>query len=377
MVTVGGTNGKGSVVAYLEAMMIEAGLRSFAYTSPHLIDFSERFRIDGRPADDAAIVEALDAVEEARGDVFLSYFEHVTLTGFVLAARKAVDVWVLEVGLGGRLDAVNVLDPDVAVITSIALDHTDWLGPTRLHIGREKAGIARPGRPLILGERRPPKGLDDVLEATGATLWRAGHEYSWRRHGAGFRLYWKDQRMDLPIPAMAGRWQLGNAATACLAAMLLRDRLAIPDAAIEAGVRIARVSGRLQRLGASPEVLVDVAHNPAAARALASELGVSGPRPTIAVFSALAGKDAVGIGRALSGCFDRWLVPPLEGDRVRDARALAADLERAPVAGRVDTVESMAEAVEQAIELAGPKGRVVVFGSFRTVAEAWPLLQSH
>jgi len=374
--TIAGTNGKGSVVAYLEQMALAAGHRTFAYSSPHLIDFSERMRINGQPASSAAIVRALDAVERAREDEFLTYFEQITLAAFVLASQEAVDLWVLEVGLGGRLDAVNCIDPDVAVITSIGLDHTEWLGSTRLAIGREKAGIARSGRPLVVGETRLPDGLLGSLENTGAELFLAGRDFRWCQHGNQADWRWESWHLELPEPGMSGRWQKANAAVAVMAARLLNDRLEMPEEAIRVGIVAARVPGRLQVMGSRPTVLVDVAHNPAAARALAAELGSTGEKPSVAVFSALDGKDVAGIGRALKHCFSHWLVAPLSGSRGRSADDLAASLRHAAVTGRVDTLESVADALGQALELAGCDGRVVVFGSFRTVAEAWPLLQT-
>jgi len=375
--TVGGTNGKGSVVAFLESMALAAGYRCFAYTSPHLIEFSERFRLDGQTASEASIVAALDTVEAARGDEFLTYFEHTTLAGFVLAARSAVDVWILEVGLGGRLDAVNVLDPDVSVITSIGLDHTEWLGPTRLHVAREKAGIARAGHPLIVGERRPPRGFDSVLEQTDASVWRIGKEFRTRRTGQEFTLSWGGHRLRLPMPSMRGAWQQSNAAAAAMAAVVLREQLPMPDAAIAEGLRSARVVGRLQRVARAPEVILDVAHNPAAARALAGFLDDQPRRPCVAVFSALRDKDVGGVGRALSASFDHWLVPPLRSERATPPAEIMDRLIHAGVTSPVDAVESLSLAVQRARTLAGPEGRVVVFGSFRTVAAAWPLFDSH
>lgn len=377
IVTIGGTNGKGSTVAFLEASALAAGYRTFAYTSPHLIEFAERFRINGQQAADNLIIDALDLVEEAREDAHLSYFEHTTLAGFVLAEHAEVDLWVLEVGLGGRLDAVNVLDPDVAVITSIGLDHTEWLGPTRLDVGREKVGIARPERALVLAETRPPAGLDQVLQDSGAVLWRSGQEYRSRRHGDSFDLYWNDQRMRLPLPELAGSWQQSNAAAAVMAAVLLRSRLPMSAKAIAQGLSSARVTGRLQVVSRAPEILLDVAHNPAAARALAHYLSEIPFSTTIAVFAALADKDVVGIGRALRTSFDDWLLAPLDSDRARPTDEIAELLMDAAVTGRVNTVESLGLALARAESLAGAEGRIVVFGSFRTVAEAWPFFDSH
>jgi len=377
VITVGGTNGKGSVVAMVESMCRAAGLRTLAYTSPHLLDFSERIRIDGEPAAADRIAAAIARVEHARGDAALTYFEHVTLAALAMALEAPPEVLVLEVGLGGRLDAVNVIDADVAVITSIGLDHTEWLGPTRLSIGREKAGIARPERPLIVGERRLPAGLEPLLRASGARLALAGRDFRWRRAAGGkVRIEWDNRVLQLPRPALAGAWQLGNAACAVTALLALEDRLAISPAQMAEGLRQVRLPGRLQRVLDRPALWLDLAHNGAGARALARALG---PCPdsgaSTAVFSALADKDVGAIGRALDRSFSRWLVAGLEGDRGRAAADLAACLTEIPVAGAVETVESVPEALTLALQESGPDDRIVVFGSFRTVAAAATLLR--
>lgn len=376
VITVGGTNGKGSVVAMLEAMCGAAGLRTLAYSSPHLVDFAERIRIDSRPADAEQIVLALERVEQARAAVPLTYFEQVTLAALVIAAQERPDVLVLEVGLGGRLDAVNVLDADVAVITSIGLDHTDWLGPTRLSIGREKAGIARPGRPLIVGERRLPRGLEPILRASGADLALAGRDFRWRRAAGGLRIEAGARVWQLPRPRLGGPWQLGNAACAVLAISALESRLALSAEHFARGLERAFLPGRLQRVGQQPDVWLDVAHNGAAARALAQALGpVPAGTHSTAVFSALAGKDVRAIGRALKPCFNRWLVAPLDGDRASPVAELTDRLAAVPVAGPIETVESVADGLGQALGFSAGDDRIVVFGSFRTVAAAADLLQ--
>lgn len=372
IVTVGGTNGKGSTVAMLESMARAADLRTLAYSSPHLVDFAERIRIDGQPAAHGWIVEALDQVEHARGAVPLTYFEHITLAALSLAARERPDLLLLEVGLGGRLDAVNVVDADVAVITSIGLDHTDWLGPTRLSIGREKAGIARPGRELIVGERRLPRGLMPALEASGAHLSLAGKNFRWRRLAGGRLQIQQGMRVwRLPRPALPGPFQLANAACAVLALSALDTRLPVSEAQMAEGLTSVRLAGRMQRIGERPAIWLDVAHNGAGARALAQALGPRKPggRST-AVFSALADKDVGAIGRALKLCFDRWLVAGLPGDRGCSASELAGRLAETPVAGTVETVESVARGLQRALHSSAENDRIVVFGSFRTVAEA-------
>jgi dihydrofolate synthase/folylpolyglutamate synthase len=374
VITVAGTNGKGSTVAFLERIYQDAGWRPFAYTSPHLIEFHERIRIDGQPAADSAIVSGLERVESERGDTFLTYFEHITLAALLVAADSPADVLILEVGLGGRLDAVNIVDPDVAVVTSIGLDHTEWLGRTRLEVGREKLGIARAGKPLILGERQLPHGLTDELSRTGANVFLAGQDFHWRALKDGFALTMPWGRIRLPEPGLTGRWQRANSACAVMAVHALMDRLPVSPQAFDNGIQATSLAGRLQRVSESPEVLVDVAHNAAAARELAAELGPA-HGSSCAVFSALEGKDVRGIGRALDPCFDHWLVAPLIGDRARAGADLAAELERIPVKGGVEAVESVPEALRRAFDRSRSHGRVVVFGSFRAVAEAWPELK--
>jgi len=376
VITVGGTNGKGSVVAMVEAMCRAAGLRTLAYSSPHLLDFSERIRIDGEPAAASRIASAIGTVEHARGQIPLTYFEHVTLAALAMTMASPPDVLVLEVGLGGRLDAVNVIDADVAVITSIGLDHTEWLGPTRLSIGREKAGIARSGRSLIVGERRLPAGLEPVLRATGARLALAGRDFRWRPAAGGrLRIERNGRVLNLPRPALEGPWQLGNAACAVMVLLALEDRLAVTSSHMAAGLQRVRLPGRLQRVLDQPALWLDVAHNGASARALARALGrFPASSSSTAVFSALADKDIGAIGRALDRSFSRWLVAPLAGDRARPATELAASLNDIPVAGAVETVESVPDALNLALQDSGPDDRIVVFGSFRTVAAAATLL---
>jgi dihydrofolate synthase / folylpolyglutamate synthase len=373
VITVAGTNGKGSVVAMIEAMALAAGLRPFAYTSPHLIEFGERMRVAGQPAGAADVVTALDTVERARGGVALTYFEHITLAALVLARDAGPDVMVLEVGLGGRLDAVNLIDADVAVITSIGLDHTDWLGRTRARIAREKAGVARSGRPVIVGEKRRPPALEAALADIGAHPVLAGRDLRWRSRGGTLGIDLGGRRWKLPRPAMHGAWQAANAACAVAAVTQLEDRLPVDEAAMAAGLGNARLPARFQRFGKAPLLIADVAHNAAAARGLARSLGPAKGR-SLAVFSALAGKDLRGIARALDDCFTEWLVAGLGGERGLSATAIDAELACIPVAGRRETVESVPRALELALERAGPDDRIVVFGSFLTVAEAWPIL---
>lgn len=374
VITVAGTNGKGSTVAYLEAIFQAAGKRTLAYTSPHLLKFSERIRINQAQASDAAIVRALDTVERCRENEALTYFEHITLAALVLASGADVDALLLEVGLGGRLDAVNIVDPDVAVLTSIGLDHTEWLGKTRRAIGCEKLGIARSGQPLIVGERRLPKGFCDDLAASGAQVARIGRDFQIRRTATGFRLIRAGGALDLPLPALAGECQLDNAACAVMAFEAITARCPVRSDAIRQGLPAARVPGRQQVIRTDPLVMIDVAHNTAAARQLAATLGPA-QGPSVAIFSALNDKRVAAMAKVLDPCFDHWMLIGLTGSRGSTAEELAACLAAVPVTGRVDGLESVAVAVRHALHRCNRNGRVVVFGSFRTVAEAWPELE--
>jgi dihydrofolate synthase/folylpolyglutamate synthase len=375
VVTVTGTNGKGSAVAMIDAIARAAGYRSFAYTSPHLFRFSERMRIDGEEADPDRIVEALDRVEAVRGDDDLTYFEHTTLAALWLAVREASELVVLEVGLGGRLDAVNIIDADVALITSIGLDHVEYLGGTRSSVGREKAGIARTGRPAVVGDADPPPGLTQALAERGARVLLAGRHFHWQAVEEGFILETPSRRLELPAPALPGTFQMANAAAAIVALEQLAQArgLAFGRSAIADGLRRTRLPGRCQRLRAEPEVIVDVAHNPDAVRALAGQLGPATGR-SIAVFSALSGKDVAGIAAEIDGCFTQWLVAPSTGERGRTAGDQVEALAGLPVTGSLEAVESVSAALDRALETADRDDRIVVFGSFLAVAEAWSRL---
>jgi dihydrofolate synthase/folylpolyglutamate synthase len=371
-ITIGGTNGKGSTVAFVEAIARAAGWRVGAYTSPHLLAYNERVRIDGRDADHAALVRAFDAVEAARGATPLTYFEYGTLAALRLFQDAALDLAVLEVGLGGRLDAVNLIDADVAVITTVDLDHQDWLGDDRETIGVEKAGIARPWRPLVLGDDDPPASVLRHAYAIGAPTWRIGSDFfceridaaHWRWREVGFAI-------DLPMPGLAAPVQLRNAACA-IAALRALDR-PLADDPIVAGIAAAHVPGRLQAfVRDGVEIVVDVGHNPQAARELAAWLRaapVAGR--TIALYAALADKDAAGVVAALDGSVDAW---HLAGLADAGARGLAVDAfaERLAATAARDGVRhaDVATALAAARAQARDGDRILVFGSFHTAAAA-------
>lgn len=371
--TVGGTNGKGSTCAMLESIYRCAGYATGLYSSPHLLRYNERVRIRGTEAGDDALVQSFNAVEDARGGIPLTYFEFGTLAALWLFARARLDVLVLEVGLGGRLDAVNVIDADVAVITSVDIDHVDFLGPTREDIGREKAGIFRRGRPAICGDREPPATVGAIALDVGAQLRVIGRDYDftdertqWRFRGP------RGERYGLPIPALRGAYQLANASTALAAIDLLHDRLPVSAQAIREGLLTVVLPGRFQVLPGRPTVVLDVAHNPHAARSLAAALGAMGFHPqTFAVCAMLADKDVRGVIDALRARIDRWFVAGLPGargggpERMRDA-LIAAGVN----GGAIIAHDDVATAFRAAREAATEADRIVVFGSFLTVAAA-------
>ena len=377
-ITVGGTNGKGSTCAMLEAMLRAAGYRVGVYTSPHLRRYNERVRIAGELASDADLLTAFDAVERARvggGDdpTPLTYFEFGTLAALWLFARAGLDALVLEVGLGGRLDAVNLIDADVAVVTSVDLDHMDYLGPTREDIGREKAGIFRAGRPAVCGERAPPAALVDAASAIGASLLRLGREFDFVVEGRQWRYRGPNgERYGLPVPALRGDHQFGNAAVVLTVLDLMRERLPVPTGAIRDGLVSVELPGRFQVLPGRPTIVLDVAHNPQAARALSAALGAMGfHRQTFAVFGMYADKDIRAVIDTMKARVDRWYVAGLPGARGAPALMIVEKLRVAGVAQpAIHAFDSIGAAYRAACDSASDADRIIVFGSFLTVAAA-------
>ncbi len=367
VITVGGTNGKGSTCAMLESILREAGYRTALYTSPHLLRYNERVRIAGAEADERALCEAFEAVERARGAVPLTYFEFGTLAAFWLFSKQRIAVAVLEVGLGGRLDAVNIVDADCAVLTSVGIDHVDYLGPTREDIGREKAGIFRAGRPAVIADPDPPRS---VVEAVGAKLF-LGKDFGYETQGAQWS-YWgpAGRRAGLAHPALRGKTQLRNAAAALCALDSVRERLPVAMQEVRRGLASVELPGRFQVLAGRPQVILDVAHNAEAAAALARNLADSGFAPeTFAVCGMLRDKDIAAVVRALAPRVTRWHVAPLPGPRGASSEEIASHLGDAAV----EKFASPAAAFAAARERAGESDKIVVFGSFLTVGDviAW------
>jgi len=379
VVTVAGTNGKGSTCAMLESVLRCSGYAVGLYTSPHLLRYHERVRVRGREATDAELLSAFNAVEDARlattgsegTPTPLTYFEFGTLAALWLFARAGLDALVLEVGLGGRLDAVNVVDATVAVLTSVAIDHTEFLGPTREEIGREKAGIFRGGRVAICADPNPPASVTARASEIGARLLRIGRDYGFVDQETQWK-YWGPggERFGLPFPALRGAYQLANAATVLAVVDVLRDALPVRGGALREGLLTVDLPGRFQVLPGRPTVVLDVAHNPHAASVLADELGAMGYHPrTIAVFGMFADKDRAGVAAAMHRCVDRWHIAPLPGPRGASADAKRDALVAAGVeADAIRSFPDIVTAYAAAKETAGETDRIAVFGSFLTVA---------
>jgi dihydrofolate synthase/folylpolyglutamate synthase len=380
VITVAGTNGKGSVSAYCAAILSAAGYKVGTFTSPHLRDYRERVQVHDRLASAEELVAAFEKIEAARGTVALTFFEFNTLAAFLIFEAAKLDAWVLEVGMGGRLDAVNAIDPDVAVVTSIGLDHQEYLGNTLEAIAREKAGIFRAGKTAVIGGREPSLVLESIARDLHSPLKRLAIEYNYVLDGAGWR--YRGTHWDLPhlpAPALKGDVQFTNAATALAALEEISPRLSIPAAAVARGLSGVRLVGRFELVGAgenSPAWVLDVAHNPDAARVLARNLNANPiPGKTFAVCGILADKDARGIASILDPCIDSWWCASVDGTRGRSGAALA-EVVRAEVQGPVIALDSVANACAAASEGAGRQDRIVVFGSFHTVGPAIDWLES-
>jgi dihydrofolate synthase/folylpolyglutamate synthase len=374
VITVGGTNGKGSSVAMLESILRAGNYRVGAYTSPHLLRYKERIRVNGQEAEDRLICDAFERVDQARGEVSLTYFEFGTLAALLIFQEADLDVAILEVGMGGRLDAVNILDADVAVVTSIGIDHVEWLGGDRETIGLEKAGIFRSDRFAVCGDPAPPHSLVEYAHRVHARLYCLGTDFgysvqegSWTWHGLGI------QRSALPMPALRGKIQLQNAAAVVAALQLLASELPLTQDDVRRGLLATELPGRFQVVPGEPLFILDVAHNPDGARVLADNLSAHACRGrTLAVVGMLKDKDVEKVARTLDPTVDVWYAAGLQGssDRGMDGEGLAVRLRNARLRGMVRAYNTVAEACAQAAAEARPGDRVIVFGSFYTVADA-------
>ncbi len=376
VIMVAGTNGKGSTCAMLEAVLLQSGYRVGLYIKPHFLDFNERARINGEMASDEALIQAFNAVEAVRGEVSLTYFEFTTLAIMHLISQAGVDVAIFEVGLGGRLDAVNVVDADVAIVTSVDIDHTDYLGDTREKIGFEKAGIFRPGKAAICSDPVPPQSLIDHAESIGADLWLLGRDFNYQGDQQQWSYGGRGQRRNsLAYPALRGANQLLNASAALAALEVLRMQLPCGAQEVRAGLAMVELPGRFQVLPGRPTQVLDVAHNPHAAAALAHNLGNMGfHRYTYAVFGIMEDKDIEAVIAPLKGIVDHWCVTALPSPRSALPEQLAEKLAAIGPAGAkegdfsVTTFATPLDAYANAVSRAGENDRIVVFGSFYTVA---------
>ncbi len=375
LVSVAGTNGKGSSVGMLEAILAEDGYRTGAYTSPHLVHYGERIRVQGTPAAEAELCRAFEMIEAARDDVPLTYFEFGTLAALLIFHNHNVDVALLEVGMGGRLDAVNAVDADVSLITSIAIDHVNWLGPDRARIAVEKAGVMRAGRPAVVADAEPPPALIEYAQRLKAHLYLLRREFDyqvrgdvWDWSGPGHR-----RHRALPKPGLMGQWQFRNAAGALMVLECLATQLSVSSEAIRRGLRSVNVPGRFQVLPGGPEIILDVAHNVAAVSALRDQLRTLGARRrTLAVCAMLRDKPVREVAKLLSDDIDQWWVAPIDDPRGAGGEELYREVFHGlgPGAGdKVASCVSVTEAFERARAAAHGDDRILVFGSFHTVGD--------
>jgi len=391
VITVGGTNGKGSSVAMLEAILLAAGYRAGAYSSPHLLRYNERIRVNGIEATDDELCTAFARIDEARGEISLSYFEFGTLAAFDIFHRAELDVAILEVGMGGRLDVVNLFDADAALVTTVGLDHMEWLGPDRESIAAEKARIFRPGHPAIYGESDPPQSLVAYAKEIAAPLYCFKHDFGYETQGQGWSWWGAGRCIEaLPLPRLQGDFQLQNAAAVLMTLETLathRDMLVSREAGrrerparlpvsghdIKQGLSTVNLPGRFQVSTGADMVtrIFDVAHNPHAAAALARTLRAqSCAGRTLAVFSMLADKDIAGVVREMRDVVDGWYVASLAVERGSSAAGLAQHVRDVIPEAEVYSHETVEQAYQAVLLAAGAQDRIVVFGSFYTVAEA-------
>lgn len=372
VIVVGGTNGKGSVCAMLESILHAAGYRVGCYTSPHLLHYNERVRIGKHPVSDAALCASFAQIEQVRGDIPLTYFEFATLAAMQLFIGEKVEVAILEVGLGGRLDAVNVFDGDCAVVTSVDIDHIDYLGETREQIAFEKAGIFRKGRIAICADSDVPQAIRAGARLAGAELWCIGSEFGFTAHQGQWDYRSRiGARNALPHPALRGMFQLHNASAVLAVLDAIKWRVPVSMDAVRHGLIRVQLAGRFQFVPGKPQVILDVAHNPHAARSLAQNLAALPPCPvTYGVFAMLKDKDVPGVVKALDHYIDIWFVAGLPVPRGATADELIKVLDQAGVRGEIVRFRDTAQAIVHACNVAGENDRIVAFGSFFTVSEA-------
>ncbi|WP_445369190.1 bifunctional tetrahydrofolate synthase/dihydrofolate synthase [Methylomonas sp. BW4-1] len=370
-ITVAGTNGKGSCVAFLEAIYRAAGYRVGAYTSPHILRYNERIRIDGVPVEDALICDAFTRIDGARGETSLSYFEFGTLAALGIFAEADLDIQLLEVGLGGRLDAVNIIDPDAAIVTTIALDHVDWLGHTEEAIGREKAGIFRAGVAAIIGDAQAPRSVVEVAEQVGAIALQMDSEFSYQKQRDSWEWRSADKQIDrLPAPAFKGEHQYRNASAAIMAINTLQPLLAVSDDAIRQGLESARLAGRFQLIAGAPRILLDVGHNPQAVQTLINYLSEYFPEIRMhAVFAMMRDKDIAGVLNMMRDRVTTWYLAPLANPRAATPDMLETIFQQQGLDNVRSGFTDFTEAFQTARQNTGQDDLLLIFGSFFLVSE--------
>jgi len=382
VIAVAGTNGKGSCCLILDSILRRAGYRVGLYTSPHLFSFRERICIDGMAVSDEMLNLTFHRVATSKGAESLTQFELDTLVAVSIFNQANVDVGILEVGLGGRLDAVNVFDSDCAIVTSVDIDHTDYLGDTREKIAYEKAGIFRAGKVAVFGAVEMPEAIANEAKRIGAELWQLGKEFEFeasshtlsQSQGERELKQWNFRgvsgaRNSLPYPALCGVYQLNNASTALAALDALKNILPLSMSAVHRGLIEVRLPGRFQVLPGKPQIILDVAHNPHAAHALAQNLAALAPARTFAVFAMLKDKDIARVVRELNDQIDVWLLADIAAPRGATAAELALVLAKEGLSGEVRKFPSITFALRHACNEAGENDRITAFGSFYTVAE--------
>ena len=376
ILTVGGTNGKGSTCSILESIYREAGYKVACYTSPHFLNFNERIKIQALAVSDEVICEAFSRIESAREGVTLTYFEYGTIAAMIIFSEAHVDVAILEVGLGGRLDAVNVFDADCAIVTTVDLDHMDYLGHTREAIGFEKAGIYRTEKTSICGDFDPPQSLINYAEFIHADLKIIGKDFGYEAHHDSFDfLIDSTFVMNLPLPKLQGDFQLANATNALMAVKAMEDKLPLTEISIQKGITLTLLPGRFQEVKKMPSLILDVAHNPQAARSLSHNLKTHVvPGKTIAVFSILKDKDIFGVINVLNLDIDDWFIAEIQNERAASIETISNTIQKINPSAHIETFKNIQEAYQFASKEVRRNDRIIVFGSFFTVADIMKII---
>ena len=376
ILTVGGTNGKGSTCSILESIYREAGYKVACYTSPHFLNFNERIKIQTLAVSDEVICDAFSRIESAREDVTLTYFEYGTIAAMIIFSEAHVDVAILEVGLGGRLDAVNVFDADCAIVTTVDLDHMDYLGHTREAIGFEKAGIYRTEKTSICGDFDPPQSLIKHAELIHADLKIIGKDFGYEAHHDSFDfLIDSTFVMNLPLPKLQGDFQLANATNALMAVKAMEDKLPLTEISIQKGITLTLLPGRFQEVKKMPSLILDVAHNPQAARSLSHNLKTHVvPGKTIAVFSILKDKDIFGVINVLNLDIDDWFIAEIQNERAASIETISNTIQKINPSAHIEAFKNIQEAYQFASKEVTRNDRIIVFGSFFTVADIMKII---